>query len=132
MIKMSQTLCSRDETDSLGTVSIPEQSLYGSNTARALENFPLDDRILGQEFCLVQSLARIKKACAIANMNLGNLDQAIGSALVNACDEMINGALNEHLLVPILEGSGGTSTNMNANEVLANRALQLLNHEPGD
>jgi aspartate ammonia-lyase len=129
---MSQNGPGREETDSLGTVSIPQQSLYGSNTARALENFPLDDRVLGQEFCLVQSLGRIKKACAIANMNLGNLEQIVGSALVEACDEMISGALNEHLVVPILEGSGGTSTNMNANEVLANKALLILNYEPGD
>jgi aspartate ammonia-lyase len=129
---MSQNGLSRDETDSLGTVSIPQQSLYGSNTARALANFPIDDRVLGQESCLVQSLARIKKSCALANMNLGCLDQTVGSALVDACDEMIAGALNEHLLVPILEGSGGTSTNMNANEVLANRALQILGHSPGD
>ena len=132
MHMMSQNGLSRDETDSLGTISIPQQSLYGSNTARALENYPLDDRVLGQELCLVQSLARIKKACALANMNLGNLDQTIGPALVDACDEMIRGALNEHLVVPILEGSGGTSTNMNANEVLANKALLILSHEPGD
>jgi aspartate ammonia-lyase len=129
---MSQSSRARDETDSLGTVSIPQQSLYGSNTARALENFPIDDRVLGQEPCLVQSLARIKKACTFANMKLGCLDQTVGSALVDACDEMIAGALDEHLVVPILEGSGGTSTNMNANEVLANRALQILGHNPGD
>jgi len=128
----SQSVPTRDETDSLGTVSIPQQSLYGSNTARALENFPIDDRVLGQEPCLVQSIAQIKKACALANMNLGNLDQRVGSALLNACDEMISGALNEHLLVPILEGSGGTSTNMNVNEVLANKALLILGKKPGD
>ncbi len=122
----------RDETDSLGMISIPQQSLYGSNTARALINFPIGDRVLGQESFLVQSIARIKKACAIANMNLGNLDRAIGSALVDACDEMIGGALDEHLVVPILEGSGGTSTNMNVNEVLANKALLILNRQPGD
>jgi aspartate ammonia-lyase len=128
----SQSVPTRDETDSLGTVSIPQQSLYGSNTARALENFPIDDRVLGQEPCLVQSIAQIKKACALANMNLGNLEQTVGSALLNACDEMISGALNEHLLVPILEGSGGTSTNMNVNEVLANKALLILGKKPGD
>jgi len=129
---LSQPGFTRDETDSLGTVSIPQQSLYGSNTARALENFPIDDKVLGQEICLVRSIAQIKKACALANMKLGNLEPTIGSALVDACDEMIGGSLNEHLLVPILEGSGGTSTNMNANEVLANRALQILHHEAGD
>jgi len=128
----SHSLNIRDETDSLGTVAIPRQSLYGSNTARALENFPIDDRVLGQEFCLVQSLAQVKKACALANMKLGKLDQIVGSALVDACDEMMNGALNQHMVVPILEGSGGTSTNMNANEVLANRALLILNQQPGN
>jgi aspartate ammonia-lyase len=128
----SQSVPTRDETDSLGTVSIPQQSLYGSNTARALDNFPIDDRVLGQEPCLVQSIARIKKACALANMNLGNLDQTVGSALVKACDAMISGALNQHLVVPILEGSGGTSTNMNVNEVLANKALLILNQKPGN
>jgi aspartate ammonia-lyase len=128
----SQTIDTRDETDSLGTVAIPQQSLYGSNTARALENFPIDDRVLGQEFCLVQSIAQLKKACALANMKLGNLDQTVGSAVVKACDEMMSGTLNQHLLVPILEGSGGTSTNMNANEVLANRALLILNQQPGN
>ena len=76
----NQNLQYREETDSLGTVSVPEQSLYGSNTVRALENFPIDDRVLGQEPDLVQSLARIKKACALANMNMGNIDQNIGSA----------------------------------------------------
>jgi len=128
----SQNMPVRNETDSLGTVSIPEQLLYGSNTARALDNFPIDDRVLGQEPCLVQSIAQIKKACVVANMKLGNLEQKVGSALLNACDEMISGALNEHLLVPILEGSGGTSTNMNVNEVLANKALLILKQKPGN
>lgn len=123
---------SRVETDSLGTVAIPRGALYGSNTVRALKNFPYDDRVLGDEVVLVRSLAQIKKACALANMELGNLEEPVVRALVEACDEMISGELNEHLVIPILEGSGGTSSNMNINEVLANRALQLLDHEPGD
>ncbi|MCP4470863.1 MAG: aspartate ammonia-lyase [Gammaproteobacteria bacterium] len=128
----SQNEYTRDETDSLGTVSMPRQSLYGSNTARALENFPIDDRILGQEPALVKALAKIKKACALANVELDRIEESIGHALVQACDEMIDGQLNQHLLVPVLEGSGGTSTNMNVNEVLANRALQLIGKIPGD
>ncbi len=128
----SQNVPGRDETDSLGTVNIPEQSLYGSNTVRALDNFPINDRVLGQEPCLVQSIAQIKMACALANIELGSIEETVGDALVQACQEMIDGRLNEHLVVPILEGSGGTSTNMNVNEVLANRALQLLGKKPGD
>jgi aspartate ammonia-lyase len=122
----------RLETDSLGQKNIPVDMLYGSNTARATENFPVDDRTLGQEPELVKALAQIKNACARANLELGRIDEAVGNALILACQEMIDGQLNEHLVVPILEGSGGTSTNMNVNEVLANRALQLIGKKPGD
>ena len=128
----SQTDYFRDETDSLGTISIPENLLYGSNTARAIENFPISDRVLGQESALVKALAQIKKACALANIELNRIEASVGNALLQACQEMIDGQLNEHLVVPVLEGSGGTSTNMNVNEVLANRALQLLGKMPGD
>ena len=128
----SQTEYSRDETDSLGMVRVPQHSLYGSNTARALENFPISDRVLGQEPALVKAAAQIKKACILANVELNRIEESIGKALVQACQEMIDGQLNEHLVVPVLEGSGGTSTNMNVNEVLANRALQLIGKMPGD
>ncbi len=132
MQSTTQSVPTRDETDSLGTVTIPQQSLYGSNTARALDNFPIDDRVLGQEPCLVQSIAQIKMACALANIEMGTIDGSVGNALVQACKDMIDGQLNEHLVVPVLEGSGGTSTNMNVNEVLANRALQLLGETAGN
>jgi aspartate ammonia-lyase len=122
----------RIEIDSLGPKNIPVDKLYGSNTVRAMENFPISDRILGQEPALVKALAQIKKACAQANMDLGTINESVGKPLIQACEDMINGRLNEHLVVPILEGSGGTSTNMNVNEVLANRALQLLDKLPGD
>ena len=122
----------RQEHDSLGEVSIADDCLYGSNTARALENFPIRDRALGDETELVRAMAEIKKACALANKRLGVLDASIVDALIEASDEMIAGELNAHLVVPILEGSGGTSTNMNVNEVIANRALILLGHSPGN
>ncbi len=122
----------RLETDSLGQKKIPGDKLYGSNTVRALENFPISDRVLGQESALVRAMAQIKKACALANIELGRVEESVGNALVQACQDMIDGRLDEHLVVPILEGSGGTSTNMNVNEVLANRALQLLGKKPGD
>ncbi|MCP4430228.1 MAG: aspartate ammonia-lyase [Gammaproteobacteria bacterium] len=122
----------RLEADSLGQIKIPANRLYGSNTVRALENFPISDRVLGQEPALVQAMAHIKKACALANIELGRVEESVGKALVQACQDMIDGCLDEHLVVPILEGSGGTSTNMNVNEVLANRGLQLLGKKPGD
>jgi len=123
---------SRREIDSLGQISVPADKLYGSNTVRAMENFPISDRVLGQEPTLVKALAQIKKAGALANTELNRMDVSVGNALVEACEEMIAGQLNEHLVVPILEGSGGTSTNLNVNEVLANRALQILGRSPGD
>ena len=122
----------RIEIDSLGPKNIPIEKLYGSNTVRAMENFPISDRVLGHEPALVRALAQIKKACIQANMDLGMIDASVGKPLIQACNDMINGRLNEHLVVPILEGSGGTSTNMNINEVLANRALQLLGKLPGN
>ena len=122
----------RLEIDSLGEVNLPADALFGSNTQRALENFPFMDRTLGEEKAFVKSLAQLKKACALANVELNALDPVIGDAIVAACDDMVAGTLNAHLLVPILEGSGGTSTNMNINEVIANRALQHLGKSPGD
>ncbi len=124
-------MVTRQDVDSLGEVDVPADKLYGSNTVRALENFPIQDRLLGQESEFVRALGEIKKSCVLANLELGVIDEDIGPALARACDEMIEGKLDQHLVVPILEGSGGTSTNMNVNEVLANRALVLLGHEAG-
>ena len=121
----------RRETDSLGEIELPADRLYGSNTARALLNFPVDERRLGDEMALVRALAEIKQACARANADLGALPADIAQAIGRACDSMIAGQLNDHLPVPILEGSGGTSTNMNVNEVLANVALRELGHAAG-
>jgi len=121
----------RQESDSLGVVDIPGDMLYGSNTARALKNFPIADRVLGAETQLVRALAEIKKSCALANLSLGVLDDNRAAALLSACDDMIAGKLNSHFVVPLLEGSGGTSTNMNVNEVLANASLLKLGQAPG-
>jgi len=121
----------RRETDSLGEIEVPGDKLYGSNTVRALANFPIAGRKLGEENELVRALAEIKKSCAHANLALGALDENLVDALSAACDEMIAGDLNQHLPVPLLEGSGGTSTNMNVNEVLANASLLKLGQTPG-
>ncbi len=121
----------RIEVDSLGEVEVPADALYGSNTVRALHNFPLSGKTLGQEPALLYTIADIKKAAAQANFDLGRLDQPTADAITQACHDIHSGTLNSHFPVPLLEGSGGTSTNMNVNEVICNRALQLLNVEPG-
>ncbi len=121
----------REESDSLGKISLVADRLYGSNTVRALDNFPYQTQRLGEESEFVRALGEIKKSCVLANQSLGLLKGNIADALILACDEMIDGKLDEYLVVPILEGSGGTSTNMNINEVLANRALIELGYDAG-
>ena len=122
----------RIERDSLGEMEIPADALYGSNTLRALQNFPFADRRLGDETELVRALAEIKLACAEANRRLETIDPAQGDAIVAACRDMMDGQFDHDLRVPLLEGSGGTSTNMNVNEVLANAALKRMGHSAGD
>lgn len=122
----------RLETDSLGEVSLPADALYGSNTQRGLQNFPTSGITIGDEPQLVEALALIKKSCVLSNVDLGVIDAKTGQAIAQACDIMLSGELNQHLVVPLIEGSGGTSTNMNVNEVLANQALLLLGRSVGD
>ncbi|MEX3007516.1 aspartate ammonia-lyase [Hoeflea sp. TYP-13] len=121
----------RKETDSLGERDVPADVLFGINTLRGVENFEVSPLKIGDEPALIRALAAIKRAAAKANTALGVLDAAKGAAIVEACDEILAGKHTCHFVVDLLEGSGGTSINMNANEVIANRALQLLGHEPG-
>ncbi len=121
---------SRFETDFLGTKQIPADELWGIHTARAVENFPLSGRKVHSE--LIKAFGEVKLACAQINMQLGFWnDKQKAEAIENACYEMSKGLLNEHILVDALQGGAGTSTNMNVNEVIANRALQLLGEKPG-
>lgn len=124
---MTQT---RRESDLLGSRDLPCHALYGIHTARAIENFPLTGRPVRRE--LVHAFGAVKLAAAITNRELGMLDDAKFSAIEAACREMIEGRLDEHVVADALQGGAGTSTNMNVNEVLANRALQLLGRQPGD
>ncbi len=109
---------------------MPADALYGVHTHRALENFPLSDRSVRGR--LVRAYGAVKLACARANHELGEWDEETFCAITRACEEMIEGKLDEHVKVDALQGGAGTSTNMNVNEVLANRALQLLGRRPGD
>jgi aspartate ammonia-lyase len=122
----------RKESDSLGEVTLAGDCLYGINTARGRENFAISHRTLHDEPAFIRALAYVKKAAALTNCSLGVLPQDIANAVVKACDEIVEGRHHEHFVIDILEGSGGTSINMNANEVIANRALQIIGAPLGD
>ena len=116
----------RREHDLLGERDIPDAALYGVQTLRALENFPITGIPLRDFPELIVALAQVKEAAAQANMELGLLGADVGDAIVRACREIRAGRHHEHFLVDMIQGGAGTSTNMNANEVVANRALELL------
>jgi aspartate ammonia-lyase len=117
-------LAMRMESDSLGEHAVPAAAYYGIHTARAAKNFPL----LGQppSRALVQAMAATKLACARTNRELGYLDEAAAEAIIQACRELMAGDLVDEIIVDALQGGAGTSLNMNVNEVLANRAEELL------
>ena len=120
----------RIERDLLGEREIPATALYGIATRRAVENFPLSGRPVHRG--LVRGFGAVKLACARTNAELGFLPEAMVGPLEAACKEMMHGALDEHVIVDALQGGAGTSTNMNVNEVLANRAVQIAGFAPGD
>ncbi|GIK21898.1 MAG: aspartate ammonia-lyase [Ignavibacteriota bacterium] len=122
----------RNEHDLLGNREVPHEYYYGVQTLRALENFTISGVTLDFHPVLIEALAMVKKAAAKANYDLGLLSKPISGAIVQACDEIINGKLHSHFVVDMIQGGAGTSTNMNANEVIANRALEILGYEKGD
>jgi len=122
----------RSESDLLGTVSVPEDALFGVQTLRALENFPITGIPLSHFPSLVRALAMVKQASARANSKLGLLNANIARAIDQACQEIIDGHWHGHFPVDMVQGGAGTSTNMNANEVIANRALEILGKKRGD
>ncbi|QKC95575.1 aspartate ammonia-lyase [Mesorhizobium sp. NZP2298] len=122
---------SRIDTDSLGPRQLPEDALYGAATMRAHDNFDISSRKLGDAPELLTALAQIKHAAAAANRDVGVLRPDIADAIIAASIEVANGLHADQFIVDLLEGSGGTSINMNINEVVANRALQLLGDAPG-
>jgi aspartate ammonia-lyase len=120
----------REEHDLLGALSVPASALWGIHTARARENFPLADRPV--HGALVEAYGWVKLACAVTNRELGEWpDEAKAEAIERACRELAEGRLTESVIVDRLQGGAGTSTNMNVNEVLANRALEILGAEHG-
>lgn len=122
----------RTEHDLLGDREVPHEYYYGVQTLRALENFNISGVTLNFYPLLIEALAMVKKAAALANNELGLLSKPIMEAIVQACDEIISGKFHSHFVVDMIQGGAGTSTNMNANEVIANRALEILGYEKGD
>lgn len=120
----------RVEEDLLGQKKVPLDAYYGIQTERAKENFHITGYTLEPE--MIIAIAMVKKAAALANMDTGQLDRTIGTAIVQASEEVINGDLHDQFIVDPIQGGAGTSINMNANEVIANRALELLGKEKGD
>jgi len=119
----------RTERDPLGDVAVPSDAYYGVQTARAVENFPISG--LRAPADLVTATVLVKKAAAEANLALGRLDPAIAHAIVSAADEVLNGELRDQFIVDVYQAGAGTSHNMNANEVLANRAAESLGEPRG-
>ena len=120
----------RIERDSMGEMLVPANAYYGAQTARAVENFPISGLRFSRPF--IAALGIIKAACARVNMELGLLERPIGEAIVKAAEEVAAGKLDDHFPIDIFQTGSGTSTNMNANEVIANRALELLGAKRGD
>lgn len=120
----------RVEKDSIGAKDIPEDVYYGVQTLRAAENFHITGLTMHPE--IINSLAYIKKAAAITNYEVGLLPKSITDAIVKACDEILSGKLREDFIVDPIQGGAGTSLNMNANEVIANRAIEILGGKKGD
>src|SRR5216117_110519 len=115
---------SRIERDSMGEMRVPSGALYGAQTQRAVENFPISNLRFPREF--IRALGLIKLAAARTNMERGLLDKKIGDTIVVAAQETADGKLDEYFVVDIFQTGSGTSTNMNANEVISNRAIQIL------
>jgi fumarate hydratase class II len=120
----------RTERDSLGEVEVPSDAYWGAQTQRAVENFPISGISFGRRF--VRALGIVKKAAAAANRDLGLLDDEVAAAIVDAADEVIAGDHDDQFPVDVFQTGSGTSSNMNANEVIANRAAELLGESIGD
>jgi len=122
----------RIEHDLLGYEQVPADAYYGIQTQRAVENFDISGVPISHFPQLIRALAMVKKAAALANEQLGNLDPKKCKAICAACDEVIDGKLLDQFPVDLIQGGAGTSTNMNANEVIANRGLEIMGHKKGE
>jgi len=124
-----QETAHRTERDSMGEVEVPRDALFGAQTRRALDNFPISDLRKPRRF--VQAVGAIKLEAANANHELGLLDEEVKNAIVQAAEEVVDGTLDKHFVLDVFQTGSGTSTNMNANEVISNRAIQITGGELG-
>ncbi|MBS7577806.1 MULTISPECIES: aspartate ammonia-lyase [unclassified Enterococcus] len=123
-------MITRIETDSLGSKAIPEAAYYGIHTKRAFENFQISGQRMNP--LLIKNMARIKKAAAIVHLNHNELSETRAEAIIQACDEIIEGKLSDQFILDAFQGGAGTSANMNVNEVIANRALEIIGELRGN
>ena len=119
----------RKEKDSMGYVEVPDDAYYGAQTKRASDNFPISDTTLPSE--IIYAIAIIKRSAAIVNHSLGKIDLEIKDAIVSASDEILNKKFDDNFIIDIYQTGSGTSTNMNVNEVIANRANEILGSKLG-
>jgi aspartate ammonia-lyase len=126
------TTPTRREHDFLGDMDIPADAYWGVHSARAVDNFPISGQTVATMPALIRALASVKKAAALTNAELGVIDANRADAIVRACDDLLGGSLHDQFVVDVIQGGAGTSTNMNANEVIANRALEHLGRPKGD
>jgi aspartate ammonia-lyase len=122
----------RAEHDLLGEKVLRDDCYYGIQTLRAKENFKITGIPISDTPSMIKALAHVKKSAAMANMELGILPPEINKAICQTCDEIIDGKLHDQFVVDVFQGGAGTSTNMNANEVIANRALEIMGHKKGE
>ncbi|MFI5412484.1 MAG: lyase family protein, partial [Candidatus Micrarchaeales archaeon] len=116
----------RIEKDFLGSVKVPSEAYYGVETQRSLSNYKISGMTIGPSF--IKHYAIIKRCAALANMKIGKLDPKIANAIVKTCDEIIKGRLADQFTIDVFQSGAGTSINMNMNEVIANRALEIMGH----
>ena len=129
---MNAEILSRTEKDLLGTRQIPQQFYFGIQTLRAVENFKLSNSKIADHANFIHALAMVKQACAAANFKLGLLTENKYNSIVYACQTLIEGRFHDQFPVDVLQGGAGTSTNMNANEVICNIALEYMGHVKGE
>ena len=120
----------RIEHDSLGDKAVPSSVLYGVQTQRAVENYPISG--MHAHPAMIEATVLVKKAAALSNMETGRLDAHIAQAIIQAADEVLAGQWRDQFVVDVYQAGAGTSHNMNANEVLANRAIEILGGQRGD
>lgn len=122
----------RVESDLLGELKVPKEAYYGVQTQRAIHNFKISNQYLFSFPAMIKALGYVKKAAAQTNYELGVLDKTVYEAMIQACDEVIAGKMDKEFPVDMIQGGAGTSVNMNANEVIANRAIEILGHTKGE